>query len=229
MTPFILSLEDCGFPDTLNAPKDLPLAMGGDLSRERLLAAYAKGIFPWYSQGEPILWWSPDPRFVLYPSEIHISRSMENILKRDIFQVTMDRDFPAVISSCQTSKRKTQGTWLMDEMIRAYNDLWQEGYAHSVEVWQGSELVGGLYGVSLGRVFFGESMFSRRSNASKYGLIYLTARLAKANFDLIDCQVYTAHLESLGARMIRRRRFLEILEKSLGFETLQGNWGKIFT
>ncbi len=199
--------------------------MGGDLSPERLLAAYREGIFPWYSEGEPILWWSPDPRFVLFIHELHVSRSMRQFLKKKSVQITFDRSFNEVISSCSKPRRGQNGTWITKEMRQAYLNLHTLGFAHSVEVWKNGSLVGGLYGVSLGRLFFGESMFSDIPNASKAALIELHSFLSERGFSLIDCQIGSRHLASLGARFIPRTEFIRILKDSLQYDTLRGNWG----
>jgi leucyl/phenylalanyl-tRNA--protein transferase len=207
--------ETLQFPPVEMADEDGLLAVGGDLSRERLLYAYSNGIFPWY-ETRYILWWCPDPRFVLFPAELKISSSMKQLLKKQIFEFSINRDFNAVISNCKTISRKGQdGTWITEEMRNAFNDLHAAGYAHSAEVWSNGELVGGLYGVRLGKIFFGESMFNRQSNASKYAFICYVEQLKKEGVELIDCQVYTSHLESLGARMIPRSRFLSVLKSLL--------------
>ncbi|MDR9469296.1 leucyl/phenylalanyl-tRNA--protein transferase [Marinospirillum sp.] len=198
----------------LDEPNGL-LAFGGDLSAERLLLAYSKGIFPWFSEGEPILWWSPAPRMVLFPEQIKIHRSLRKRLKRDDFQITFDQNFPQVIHLCAQLRQNREGTWITPEMQAAYIELHQRGFAHSVEVWQDNELVGGLYGLALGRVFFGESMFSRVSDASKVALVALAQRLEELNFQLIDCQVYSPHLASLGAREIERDEFLRHLKQGV--------------
>lgn len=191
--------------------------MGGDLSVERLLLAYRSGIFPWYSKGEPILWWSPDPRLVLYPSELKISKSLQKVIRRRTFQITVNKAFDAVIQGCAEIKRSYgEGTWITDEMKSAYCKLHRYGYAHSVEAWQDNELAGGLYGVALGHAFFGESMFSRLSNASKVAFVTFVEMLKELEFDLIDCQVRTDHLIRFGAREIPRKKFLEQLEKAIG-------------
>ena len=215
------------FPPFDHAVKSGLLAVGGDLSPERLLAAYREGIFPWYGDGEPILWWSPDPRFVLFPDELRVSRSMRQFLKKGAVRITFDRAFRAVISACRRPRLGQDDTWITPEMREAYCALHDLGYAHSVEVWQGEELAGGLYGVSLGRAFFGESMFSAIPNASKAALITLVAHLREHGFDLIDCQVDTAHLAGLGACPIRRRTFCTLLKQSLRRETFRGNWGEM--
>jgi leucyl/phenylalanyl-tRNA--protein transferase len=214
------------FPDPKYANPDGILAIGGDLRAERLLLAYEKGIFPWYSKGQPILWWSPDPRFVLWPEDLKVAKSMRPILNQGVFQVTYDQAFEAVISHCQQTPRPGQhGTWITGNMLQAYHELHQRGLAHSVEVWQAGDLVGGLYGVSIGDCFFGESMFTHVSNASKAGFITLMRDLRDDGIRMIDCQVYTQHLESLGAAEIPRAEFLHKLRAFLAPPTRQGNWG----
>ncbi len=198
------------FPHVSEASVDGLLAIGGDLSPERLLYAYANGIFPWFENDEPILWWSPDPRFVIFPNELKVSKSMKQLLKGNKFRVTYNRAFKAVIEACAVSVRSGQnGTWITKNMIEAYTELHKMGYAKSVEVWQENQLVGGLYGIDLGnKVFCGESMFTKVSNASKYGFITL---INNSNFKLIDCQLHTSHLESLGGTYISRTEFLKYL------------------
>lgn len=215
------------FPPAEMSEENGLLAVGGDLSPERLVLAYRQGIFPWYAKGEPILWWSPDPRFVLYPEKLKVSRSMRQTLKKDLFAVTYDRDFRAVMAGCRERREKGNGTWITDGMFEAYGSLHEAGIAHSVEVWMGDDLAGGLYGVSLGRCFFGESMFTRVSNASKAGFIALARTLRRLGFVLIDCQVYTDHLLSLGAEMIPRPAFLDILKGAVQGQTFQGNWNRM--
>lgn len=194
------------------ANKDGILAIGGDLSPNRLLLAYQSGIFPWFNEGEPIIWWSPNHRMVLFPEELVISKSMRNIINRNVFEVTFNQNFRDVISNCQNIKRDGQnGTWITDKMIEAYCKLYELGIAKSVEVWQNGQLAGGLYGIDLGHVFCGESMFSKVSNASKVAFIALVNQLKKENYKLLDCQVYNEHLESLGCREIDRNVFMEIL------------------
>jgi leucyl/phenylalanyl-tRNA--protein transferase len=208
---------DMPFPDPGDAetePNGL-LAVGGDLAPRRLLAAYRAGIFPWFSEGQPILWWSPDPRMLLFPDELQVSRSLRKTLRRGRFEVSVDQAFAEVIRGCAGPRRDGDGTWLLPEMIAAYSELHRLGLAHSVETWQDGELVGGLYGVSLGRAFFGESMFSRASDASKVALVYLAELCNQAGFAFIDCQVYTEHLHRLGAREIPRTVFLQHLERAL--------------
>ena len=197
----------------LEEPNGL-LAFGGDLSAERLLLAYQQGIFPWFNEGEPPLWWSPAPRMVLYPTEIKISRSLNKRLKRQEFELSFDHCFAQVIEQCAISRQATTGTWITPEMQAAYIQLHQQGYAHSVEVWQNKQLVGGLYGLALGGMFFGESMFSKVSDASKVALVKLTQHLEKQGFSLIDSQVYSDHLASLGAKEISRELFLQTLAKT---------------
>jgi leucyl/phenylalanyl-tRNA---protein transferase len=213
------------FPPPRFATREGLLAFGGDLSQERLLLAYRSGIFPWYSDGEPILWWSPDPRLVLYPSEFHLSRSMLKTIKRGEFVLTLDTAFDRVIAECARVRRETgEGTWIVKEMRAAYGALHRSGFAHSVEAWQDGKLAGGLYGVALGRAFFGESMFARASNASKAALAGLVAFLIKADFELIDCQVTTGHLQRMGAREIPRKRYLQELARALEAPACAGKW-----
>jgi leucyl/phenylalanyl-tRNA--protein transferase len=199
------------FPPVDQANQYGILAVGGDLSHERLLLAYKSGIFPWYSEGEPIIWYSPDPRMVLFPDQLRISKSMRQILRKKIFKVTFNEAFEEVIFNCKYTNREPQGeygTWITDEMKEAYVELYKKGIAKSVEVWQNDELVGGLYGVDMGTVFCGESMFSKASNASKVAFIHL---VKSEKYKFIDCQVYNPHLASLGAEEISRNEFLELL------------------
>jgi leucyl/phenylalanyl-tRNA--protein transferase len=198
------------FPDVSEASSEGLLAIGGDLSPERLIHAYSNGIFPWFENEEPILWWSPDPRFVLFPEDLKVSKSMKQILKRNSFEVTVNKAFKSVIEACAEAKRDGQnGTWITEQMIKAYDKLHQLGYAKSVEVWKNNRLVGGLYGIDLGnRVFSGESMFTKVSNASKVGFIVF---VQNSNYNVIDCQIHTKHLESLGARHISRKDYLKFL------------------
>ena len=201
------------------------MAVGGDLSPKRLLLAYRMGIFPWYSEEDPILWWSPDPRLVLIPTDLRVSRSLQKLIKKGIFDVTMDTAFEQVIDECARIRtEKDEGTWIVADMIQAYCRLHAAGYAHSVETWQGNRLVGGLYGVSLGRCFFGESMFARISNASKVAFVALVEYLQGLHFDMIDCQVTTEHLLRFGATEISRRYYLRKLENTLKAPTIRGNW-----
>lgn len=200
------------FPNVSQTHSSGIIALGGDLSIERLQLAYKSGIFPWFEDGEPITWWSPNPRMVLFLDELIVSKSMRNILNRNSFKVTFNENFRAVISNCQKIKREGQnGTWITNDMIEAYCKLHEVGVAKSVEVWLEGELVGGLYGMDLGHVFCGESMFSKVSNASKIAFIALVRHLQKENYRLLDCQVYNEHLESLGCREIEREEFMKFL------------------
>ena len=205
-------LKELFFPDVTEADRDGILAVGGDLSPERLLLAYQSGIFPWFDSDDPILWWAPHQRMVLFPDELVASKSMRSILRKEIFTVTFNKDFRGVISNCSQIRRNGQrGTWITSEMIEAYVKLHELGFAKSVEVWQNNELVGGLYGIDLGTIFCGESMFSKVSNASKVAFITLVENLKIRKYKLIDCQVHNDHLESLGAREIEREEFMQIL------------------
>jgi len=212
---FILSKEIV-FPAVESADEDGLLAIGGDLNIERLLLAYRSGIFPWYNEADPICWWCHNPRFVLFPDELKISKSMKSLLNKNEFHFTINKAFHEVIDNCKTSFRKGQdGTWIDNNIVNAYTKLYNLGYAISAETWLGNELIGGLYGIRLDTIFFGESMFSKKSNASKFAFIHLVKKLQKENTALIDCQVYTSHLESLGARMIERKTFISILNKNI--------------
>jgi leucyl/phenylalanyl-tRNA---protein transferase len=227
MTVFKLDDTNNFFPSVNLADHNGILAVGGDLSNNRLLDAYKNGIFPWYSEGEPILWWSPDPRFVLYPEDLKISKSMRQVLRREQFSITFDCAFEDVINACSDSRKSHEGTWITDEMKEAYISLHKLGFAHSVEAWQDGKLSGGLYGISIGRCFFGESMFTRVSNASKAAFITLVKILEKLNFPIIDCQVYTSHLKSLGASEITRDSFIDIVDIGINYDTIQGSWEKL--
>ena len=217
---------DYRFPDVEYAGPEGLLAVGGDLDTERVLAAYRQGIFPWYSHDQPILWWSPDPRAVLLPGNLKISRSLRKTIRKKIFRVTLDQDFAGVIRACASSRRGDTGTgtWITPEMIDAYINLYKLGYAHSVEVWHDNKLVGGLYGVSLGKAFFGESMFTRMTDASKVGFSFLVRQLEKWRYDFIDCQVESQHLASLGAQPIPRKRFVAMLDDALRHEDRPAHW-----
>ncbi|HEY6503604.1 MAG TPA: leucyl/phenylalanyl-tRNA--protein transferase [Chitinophagaceae bacterium] len=205
--------KELAFPPVHLAQPDGLLAMGGDLSPQRLLLAYKSGIFPWY-EGEHILWWCPDPRFVLFPDKLKISKNMKPLLNRNEFDFTINKAFPQVIHQCKKITRPgQQGTWITDAVEKAYIKMHELGYAHSAEVWKDGELAGGLYGIKLGKVFFGESMFSKQSNASRFAFIKYVQQLKKENIRLIDCQVYTEYLESLGATMIPRKDFIQLLDK----------------
>jgi len=224
MPVFLLS-DDIAFPSPHLAPKEGLLAVGGDLTQKRLLMAYRMGIFPWFSNNQPIMWWSPDPRLVLFPDEIRVSRTLKKIIKKKVFHVTMDSAFDQVINQCaQVRLQNNQATWIVEEMIDAYCKLHEFGYAHSVEAWHQGELAGGIYGVSLGRCFFGESMFTQVSNASNVALVKLVEYLLSLSFDMIDCQIVTKHLIRFGAKEIPRARFLEKLNASLEKPTLRGRW-----
>lgn len=207
----------------LSDPNGL-LAVGGDLSPERLLDAYARGIFPWFCEGDPLLWWSPDPRSVLYLDELHVSRSLRKVVRSGRYTVTFDTAFEDVMRGCAAPRNGEEGTWITDEMAAAYAALAARGYAHSVEAWSGGQLAGGLYGVSLGRMFFGESMFARRPDASKTALLALVRQLERWGFSLIDCQMTTAHLNSLGARAIPRASFLEEVAQLTAQPGRPGPW-----
>lgn len=202
------------FPDVNIADENGLLAIGGNLSFGTLMNAYKKGIFPWYNPGEIIQWFSPDPGFVLFPGNLIISHSMRNVLNKHLFKFSVDKAFPEVIKNCRKARRSGDpGTWISDEIEKAYIGLFGKGFAHSAEAWQNNDLVGGLYGVLIGKVFFGESMFAKESNASKFAFINWVETLKKNGIELIDCQVYTQHLESLGAEFISREKFNGLLKK----------------
>ncbi len=204
--------DELWFPPISTATPEGILAIGGDLSVDRLKLAYSNGIFPWYSKGDPIIWYCPDPRMVLFPDELHISKSMKRILRKEDFDITINKDFKAVIEQCSAINRKGQeGTWITNEMKEAYIELYKIGWAKSIEVWQNEKLIGGLYGVDLGTIFCGESMFSIEPNASKIAFVFLVQSLMRKNYKLIDCQVHNEHLASLGAREIPRKEFLKYL------------------
>jgi leucyl/phenylalanyl-tRNA--protein transferase len=207
----------------LKSPNGL-LCAGGDLSPERILDAYAHGIFPWFSEGDPILWWSPDPRMVLFPGELRISHSLRKTIARGVFETRVDTAFSQVIAACAAPRDGQSGTWIVPEMVAAYTKLHELGHVHSVESWRDGTLVGGLYGVSLGRVFFGESMFSREPDASKVALVRLVERLRHDGVEIIDCQQATAHLASLGAREIGRKEFAKRVRESLQYPSSSTRW-----
>lgn len=224
MTVFRLA-EDMVFPPPEMAEDNGLLAVGGDLSERRLLLAYSLGVFPWYSDGSPILWWSPDPRLVLIPEELRVSRSLRQVIKKGIYSVTMDVAFDVVIRNCAAGRgRKEEDTWITDEMIKAYNRLHELGFAHSVEVWRDGAMVGGLYGVALGAVYFGESMFSEMKDASKVALVKLVGYLIENGYQLIDCQVPTEHLISMGAKEVSREEFQVMFKKALKVSMKPGKW-----
>lgn len=224
MTIYRLS-EELAFPNPELADEDGLLAVGGDLEAERLLLAYCNGIFPWFSKESPILWWSPDPRFVLYPDKLKVSKSMAKLIRKNRYTIKLDTCFREVITGCRDAREGD--TWITDDMLEAYCTLHEFGFAHSVEAWFEGKLVGGLYGISLGACFFGESMFSTMDNASKAAFISLVGKLKSLNFEFIDCQVYTKHLESLGAIKVKREEFLSQLYESLKRDTLHGSWEKL--
>jgi leucyl/phenylalanyl-tRNA---protein transferase len=207
----------------LKEPNGL-LAAGADLSTARLLDAYGRGIFPWFSEDDPILWWSPDPRMVLWLEEFHLARSLRRVMKSGRYRVTLDTAFADVMAGCAEPRDDDNGTWITDEMLDAYTRLAYAGYAHSVEVWEGGQLAGGLYGVALGRMFFGESMFSRRTDASKVALATLVAQLREWAFELIDCQMSTTHLASLGAREIPRSEFISHVQRLAARPPVAAPW-----
>jgi leucyl/phenylalanyl-tRNA--protein transferase len=217
--------RDVAFPDPARAEPDGLLAVGGDLRPERLLSAYALGIFPWFDATSPILWWSPDPRLVLEPQRLHVSRSLGRTIRRGRYRVTADTAFERVIRRCAATARPGQrGTWITDEMVEAYLRLHRLGFAHAFEAWDGDALAGGLYGVSLGAAFFGESMFADRPDASKVALVRAVEWLSSRGVTLVDCQVRTEHLVSLGAHEVQRRTFLARLARALEAPTLRGPW-----
>ena len=219
--------EEPYFPDPNLAREDGLLAIDGDLSPQRLIQAYATGIFPWYSEGEPILWWSPDPRMVLFPKDFKRSKSLRSTINKSLFSVTFDTAFEEVMKQCAVVRRnEDDGTWITSEMIDAYVKLHQQGIAHSVETWQDDRLAGGLYGISLGGTFFGESMFHTVTDASKVALWHLVDKLLSWDFDMIDVQQETAHLHSLGAQPIERKKFLHLLHKSIEKPTRKGSWSE---
>lgn len=208
----------------LDEPNGL-LSVGGDLCVPRLLAAYRQGIFPWYSHGQPVLWWSPNPRMALFPARLRVSRSLRKTLRKQLFTVTADTAFAAVIEACSAPRGDADsGTWITEEMKQAYGQLFAQGHAHSVECWQGGELVGGLYGVGIGKVFFGESMFSRARDASKVAYVYLVRQLEAWGYALVDCQVYSAHLSSLGAEDMTREAFCGLLDRWCPEAGREGPW-----
>jgi len=214
--PYLNENQRFSFPDPLEAKHYSIVAWGGNLSPGMLLSAYEQGLFPWYSDGEPVIWHSPDPRFVLFPEKLHISASMKKVLKRGEFSITFDRDFPGVIAACSEADRPGQGgTWITQDMINAYRELHRLGWAHSAEAYSGGELAGGCYGVRMGNIFFGESMFSRKSNASKAAFLTLAQTLFDEGVRFIDSQAYTSHMESLGAMEISRGEFIALLRGTL--------------
>ena len=223
--PVYLLNEEISFPDPNNSNEQGIVAVGGDLSTERLLHAYSVGIFPWYSVESPIIWWSPDPRTILFPEEFKVSKSLQSKINKNIFQVKFDTNFADVIENCASVPRIDQeDTWITDDMKKAYINLHQKGYCHSVETYYNNKLVGGLYGISLGNAFFGESMFHIKTDASKVALYFLVEKLKKWNFNFIDVQQETDHLKSMGAKIIDRKKFLTLLKNSNQSLTRKGNW-----
>lgn len=224
----VYRLPDTGlaFPDPNDAEPDGLLAVGGDLSPHRLVSAYSLGIFPWYHEETPPMWWTPDPRCILLPEEFHLPRSLRRTLKAGVFSFTFDRDFSAVIRACAEPRGALDGTWLVPEMIEAYITLHKLGLAHSVETWHNKKLAGGLYGIALGSVFFGESMFYRRPDASKAAFAHLVGELARQGFTLIDCQQVTANMLRFGARPVPRQEFMERLAAGLEAPLRRGSWAQ---
>jgi leucyl/phenylalanyl-tRNA--protein transferase len=221
-----LEANSIDFPSVstaLSDPNGL-LAAGGALTPRSLIKAYSLGIFPWFEEDQPILWWSPSPRLVLYPNELHVSKSLNKILKRQPFRVTTNQCFHRVMQACAEPRLNQEGTWITDDMLDAYQQLHERGFAHSVEVWDGETLVGGLYGIAMGNIFFGESMFSRQSNASKIGFVTMVSALQKQGYSLIDCQVHSEHLSSLGAREIPRSIFCDELKRQIKPSNQPVNW-----
>jgi len=228
--PYLGETDYFDFPSVNSATPEGIIGMGGNLSPGMLLSAYRQGIFPWFSEEDPILWWNPDPRFVLFTDKLHIPRSLKRFLRNhDPYTYTLDNAFERVIEHCAYAPRPDQdGTWITEDMIDGYNTLHTLGYAHSVEVWHGKQLVGGMYGVSLGKAFFGESMFSIADNASKAALVLLVLTLSEAGFPFMDSQVYTPNVEKMGARNISRDRYLALLSEALKGKTLKGEWHHYF-
>jgi len=227
--PIFQLSEKISFPPPQFAGPEGLLAVGGDLSEGRILLAYQMGIFPWFADDEPILWWSPDPRLVLNPSDVKVSKRLKRTLRQELFTITCDMVFEQVIKNCANVRIKDRKeTWINDQMITSYCRLFKSGYAHSIEVWKDGQLAGGLYGISLGGCFFGESMFTSVDNASKVALAALCGFLKQLSFDMIDCQVTTDHLRRMGAVEITRTRFLSLLKRSMKRATLKGNWKQAF-
>ena len=224
MIPWLRPGDD--FPPLTRALRDPNglLAAGGDLSTQTLVNAYRQGIFPWFSEDDPILWWSPDPRMVLFPAELHLTRSVRKAIRATTFEITADRAFTHVVAACQEPRGGQSGTWITEQMVAAYSELHRAGYAHSIETWMDGKLAGGLYGVAIGRVFYGESMFTRVTNASKFALIALARQLQAWNFGVIDCQMRTRHLASFGAREIPRAEFAQRLTELVDYAPVRAPW-----
>lgn len=214
------------FPSPYSASEEGLVAVGGEITVTRVLSAYGQGIFPWYSEDQPVLWWSPEPRAILYPDDIKISRSLKKLLRKKNFQVTADQEFSKVIKACAGPRTQSPGagTWITEEMIETYTQLYQMGYGHSIEVWHDDRLVGGLYGLALGSAFFGESMYSHAPNASKIALVYLAKFASSSGIDFIDCQLPSDHLASMGAIDISRKKYLAILRDALKHENHTEHW-----
>ena len=212
------------FPPLETSSPEGIVAIGGDLNTERLLIAYINGIFPWYNTNQPIIWWSPDPRLILYPEQMHVSRTLKKILRKNEFSVTIDQEFAGVIRQCAVNTKTRPSTWITSDMEDAYNSLFRLGFAHSIETWKDNELVGGLYGIAIGKAFFGESMFSRKANASKVALRVLCLLLQKWNYRFIDCQVVSTHMISLGAKSISRTDFISQLKSATNNNIEPGKW-----
>lgn len=228
MPVYFLDPDQPGFPDPVRSDSNGLLAIGGRLDPLWLIEAYAAGIFPWFSDDDPLMWWSPDPRAVLYPGETKVSKSMRKYLTRNIFEIRIDTVFDQVILNCREVKRRSDDkTWISHDIIKAYSELHRLGLAHSFETWQDGKLAGGLYGVSLGTLFFGESMFSLVDNASKFAFISMSNILEKHNFTLIDCQLPNEHLMSMGCIEMKKKDFLKILRKDDPEKTITGNWGQL--
>lgn len=219
--------EEFVFPDPETSDKQGLLLIGGDLNPKRILQAYSQGVFPWYGPGSPVLWWSPNPRLIIRPSAFKVSRSLQKSLKKP-FKITTDTAFHEVMCACATCPERVENTWIVNDMIEAYTQIHAMGYAHSFEIWLDDELVGGLYGISLGRAFFGESMFHKVTDASKIAFYYLCMTLKQWNFDFIDCQLPTPHLLTLGAEIINRVDFMRLLKSALEYPSMQGKWQASF-
>jgi len=216
--------NDFQFPHAESADKQGLVYIGGDLNSERVLSAYAQGIFPWYEPGSPVLWWSPNPRLVIYPDKFHLTRSLKKSLRDPSYRITFDTAFSEVIQACASVDDRTGATWITPEMINTYTELFHQGYGHSIEVWKEGRLIGGLYGLSLGRTFFGESMFHLEPDASKIALYTLCQWIKERDFDFVDCQLSSAHLLSLGGTLMKRKEYLHHLTQSLVHETILGPW-----
>lgn len=228
MPVYALNPDYPGFPDPLRSDRNGLLAVGGKLDPVWLIEAYSAGVFPWFNESDPIMWWSPNPRSVVYPGEVKISKSMKQLLNNGSFELRVDSSFESVIQQCRAIKRKDQDdTWITEEVKKAFIEMHRLGLAHSFETWHNEEMIGGLYGISLGRIFFGESMFSTVPNASKFAFISLSEILKKNSFDLIDCQIPNPHLASMGCFDMRKKEYLKILWKNDPEKTIIGNWNEL--